>query len=187
VAAKDRAIYAGELFTLAQYHLSNGDPSVARRVSARLTKLPVPQDSIWLARTPQTLGWILEAQLAHLDHQVNAATLLARADSALRSHNEGTRPMALGNLLVAGLWEATGDVPRALAAVRRRTYGLGYPPFLTTMLREEGRLADLAGDHAGAVEAYTRYLALRADPEVSVQPQVERVRAELARLVEEKP
>jgi hypothetical protein len=55
------------------------------------------------------------------------------------------------------------------------------------MLREEGRLADLAGDRAGAIDAYTRYLALRSDPEPSLQPEVERVRAELARLVGEKP
>jgi serine/threonine-protein kinase len=186
-ASKDRVNYAVELFTLAQYHLGFGRPSVARRVTSRLAKLPVPQDSMWLNRTPQTLTWILEAQLASWDHYATAATLLARADSALQSDAEGTRIDALGNLVVARLWEANGDVPRALAAVRRRIYGLGYPPFLATMLREEGRLAELAGDRTGAIEAYTRYLALRSDPEPSLQPEVERVRAELARLVGEKP
>jgi hypothetical protein len=185
--SRERVNYAVELFTLAQYHLGFGEPSVARRVRSLLAKLPVPQDSMSLARTPQTLAWILEAQLAYLDHEATAATLLARADSALRSDGEGRRIDALGNLIVAGLWEASGDVPRALAAIRRRIYGLGYPAFLTTMLREEGRLADLAGDRAGAIDAYTRYLALRSDPEPSLQPEVERVRAELARLVGEKP
>ena len=84
---------------------------------SRLAKLPVQQDSMWLARTPRTFAWILEAQLAHLDHQTTAVTLLARADSALRSDAEGTRTHALGNLVVARLWEANGEVPRALAAV----------------------------------------------------------------------
>ena len=53
------------------------------------------------------------------------------------------------------------------------------------MLREEGRLADLAGDREAAIEAYRHYLALRTDPEPSLQPQIEQVRAELARLVGE--
>jgi hypothetical protein len=62
---------------------------------------------------------------------------------------------------------------------------LAHPPFWTTTLRQEGRLADLAGDRPGAIEAYRRYLALRPDPEPAIKPQVEQVRAELARLVGE--
>jgi hypothetical protein len=53
------------------------------------------------------------------------------------------------------------------------------------MLRQEGRLAELAGDRRGAIEAYRRYLALRTNPDPSIKPQVEQVRAELARLVGE--
>jgi hypothetical protein len=49
-------------------------------------------------------------------------------------------------------------------------------------LREEGRLAALAGDTAGAVRAYRQYLVLMAHPEPAVAPRVERIRAELARL-----
>jgi hypothetical protein len=54
--------------------------------------------------------------------------------------------------------------------------------FLSTYLREEGRLAALTGDSAGAVGAYRHYLTLRAHPEPALQPGVEKVRAELARL-----
>jgi len=43
-------------------------------------------------------------------------------------------------------------------------------------------LAALAGDTAGAVHAYRHYLALRLDPEPVLLPQVEGVRAVLARL-----
>jgi hypothetical protein len=64
---------------------------------------------------------------------------------------------------------------------------MGYSPpgLLSYALREEGRLAALAGDPAGAIRAYSHYLALRYNPEPSLKPQVDQVRAELARLVKE--
>jgi serine/threonine-protein kinase len=87
------------------------------------------------------------------------------------------------NLILARLWEAQGDLPRALAALRRRGSSLMEPPyFMTTFLREEGRLAALTGDTAGAMRAYRHYLGLRYDPEPRLVPQVDWVRRELARL-----
>ena len=50
-------------------------------------------------------------------------------------------------------------------------------------LREEGRLAALAGDRAEAISAYRHYLALRSDPEPVLRSKVDEVRAELAKLV----
>ncbi|MSR07183.1 MAG: hypothetical protein EXR93_08980 [Gemmatimonadetes bacterium] len=47
-------------------------------------------------------------------------------------------------------------------------------------------LAALTGDTTGAVKAYSHYLALRYDPEPSIKPEVDRIRAELARLVAER-
>jgi len=73
-----------------------------------------------------------------------------------------------------------GDLPHALAIVRR--HGLFWNQFLSTQLREEGRLAALVGDREGAIHAYRHYIALRADAEPSLRPSVERARAELARL-----
>jgi hypothetical protein len=43
----------------------------------------------------------------------------------------------------------------------------------------------LAGDTAEAIAAYEHYLKLRSDPEPSLKPQADRVRAELASLVGE--
>ena len=54
--------------------------------------------------------------------------------------------------------------------------------YLSTFLHEEGRLAERAGDLAGAIRAYRHYLALRPDPEPAQRPAVDRVRALLARL-----
>jgi hypothetical protein len=92
------------------------------------------------------------------------------------------------NLVVARLAEMQGDLPLALRAVRRRVNGFGlFPWYLSTFLHEEGRLAALTGDTAGAIRAYQHYLALRPNPEPQVKPEVERVREELARLVGEHP
>jgi hypothetical protein len=90
------------------------------------------------------------------------------------------------NLVIARLAEAQGDLPRALRAVRRRSGGyMLMPTYLSTFLREEGRLATLTGDTSGAIRAYQHYLALRPNPEPRLRPEVERVRGDLARLLGE--
>jgi serine/threonine-protein kinase len=183
--AADRVTYALSLFTLAEYDLSRGETARPRRILKRLVTLPIPGDSAWLRRKPQVAAWILEAQLAALNKRPDARALIERADSALRAIGDHLRLVALGNLIVARLWESQGDIPRALAATRRRARGLGYPMFNATMHREEGRLSDLAGDRSGAIEAYSRYLKLRSDPEPSLEPEVARIRAEMVRLARE--
>lgn len=57
------------------------------------------------------------------------------------------------------------------------------PSFQTTFLREEGRLAALTGDTAGAIHAYRNYLVFRYDPEPAVRPEVDRVKRDLATLL----
>jgi hypothetical protein len=89
------------------------------------------------------------------------------------------------NLAAARLQEAQGDRAGALAATRRRLYFMAEPLYLSSYLREEGRLAALTGDRAGAIRAYQHYLALRADPEPSARPQVQQVRIQLAELLKE--
>jgi len=61
----------------------------------------------------------------------------------------------------------------------------GYIVYYSTILRESGRLYELAGDSERAIEMYSRYLDMRADPEPSVQPEVDAVRLALARLTGE--
>ena len=55
-------------------------------------------------------------------------------------------------------------------------------PFEAVRQREEGRLAALAGDTAGAIRVYRRYLLLRQDAEPALTPQRDSVRAALALL-----
>jgi len=83
---------------------------------------------------------------------------------------------------VAHLRERQGDLPAALAAVRRRPYAYHLTDYLAAHLRQEGRLAAMTSDRAGAVRAYRHYLALRSDPEPALRPAVDTIRAELAKL-----
>ena len=86
------------------------------------------------------------------------------------------------NFTIARLREAQGDLPAALAAIRRREIDY-FPPYLWSLpafLRQEGRLAALTGDLAGALDAYDRYLTLRTDPMPSLRPQRDSVLAERA-------
>ena len=122
----------------------------------------------------------LRALFAAIAHAPDTSeTLEAFEEQMARGHDRWYR-----NLVLARLHEARGDLASALRAVRRRP---GYSPNAAPSfaLREEGRLAALVGDTAGAIRAYSHYLALRYNPEPSIKPEVDRVRAELARLVKE--
>jgi hypothetical protein len=66
--------------------------------------------------------------------------------------------------------------------MRVRAWGFSNLPGEAVRSREEGRLAALDGDTAGAVRAYRRYLALRREAEPSLVPQRDSVQAEVTRL-----
>ena len=76
-----------------------------------------------------------------------------------------------------------GEYGRARDAFRRREMGSGEAAaYWATMLRSEGRAAELAGDTLGAVHAYRHYLALRDAPDPAARAFADSVRASLARL-----
>jgi tetratricopeptide (TPR) repeat protein len=87
-----------------------------------------------------------------------------------------------GNLISARLHEARQEYKEALAALRRRDKAFFWP-IVVTYHREEGRIAAEAGDTARAIRAYERYLRIRDDAEPRLQPEVQRVRAELVALL----
>jgi hypothetical protein len=126
---------------------------------------------------------VLETWLATIGRRPDAARSLDRLDSLLLT-GMGDSPTLPPNIIAARLHEALGDTRGALAAIRRHTSGF-QPRFLSTYLREEGRLAALTGDTAAAITAYRHYLALRSDPEPSLRPEADQVRNELAALVAE--
>jgi len=176
---------------LATWRLARGDYRYAEAAIRRLrgtglTGLP-PSDSIAVSQYTALCAALLHASRAQALHLPIARMALELADSAARTYEVG---QSLGaNLVVARIAEAQGNLPLALKAVRRRagSYDLLPAWYLSTFLHEEGRLAALTGDTAGAIRAYQHYLALRPDPEPEVRPEVERVREEIARLVGEHP
>jgi hypothetical protein len=124
---------------------------------------------------------VLDAQLAVMTHRPDARALLTRLDSVLKADPQGVLG-GLGNLVAARGWEAVGDVPRAIAAIRR-TESLNAPStYYTAQLLDEGRIATLAGDRDLASRSYRRYLVLRRDADPALQPQVGAIRKELQRL-----
>jgi hypothetical protein len=109
-------------------------------------------------------------------------SLLWRADSVMRLNplNDGYD----WNYDLALAFARRREYAAAAAASRRRWLAIGANnPFrLAIELRQEGKWAALAGDTAAAITAYEHYLLWRANPEPSMIPQRDSVRAELAAL-----
>ncbi len=178
--AQDPAARIEQYYTICNlqwWRLAHGDTRTARAAIARLaadTRLVADRGF------PSGCDLMLEALLAAAERRPDAGAAFARLDTFLLTG--GAPP---GWVMEVARWrEAQGDIRGALRATRRRA---GYQEFwnMSYLLREEGRLAALLGDRAGAIKAYSHYLALRYNPEPSVKPEVDRVRAELAQLVAE--
>ncbi|HSB54235.1 MAG TPA: hypothetical protein VLD58_07750, partial [Gemmatimonadales bacterium] len=175
----------GELF-----RVTTGDTSATRQAIRRLREFatlaapPVAPD-LWRPLEFRVCPLLLETLLE--GGRDRSAT--SRLEALDRLMQDGPRWLSLGpptaptvaaNWTIARLREAQGDIPAALAAIRRRESNY-YPAYLWTLpafLRQEGRLAALAGDTAGARRAYDHYLTLRTDPDPPFQPQRDSVLAE---------
>jgi hypothetical protein len=173
-----------ERFAASQSALAGGRIAIARRALADMERYRTSVEG----RTDgsgESRVWplIVAAQITARDRSPDAGARLLRLDSALvESGSDWTMSLVYGNLISARLHEARREYGAALAALRRRDSSWSSPA-LVTYHREEGRLAALAGDTAGAVRAYRRYLRIRDDVEPRLQPQVARVRRALAALL----
>jgi hypothetical protein len=170
-------------FAAGEYALATNRLALAERAARDLRTYHGPSldaDSTFSTRVTHQYGLILEAQIAARRRDPAAAARLHELDSVLANPLDAWMP-SLGNLVAAQLHEARGELGAALAAARRRSWGLVCPHYVVSH-REEGRLAALTGDTAGAIRAYRRYLALRGDAEPRLQPRVRQVRSALAAL-----
>ena len=174
--------------------VTGGDTAGAGAALARLRAFaatdhpPLPRaqwQRVDLRVCPLLLGALLERPAAGA-----ARPSLERLDSLMRQGPRGwaeaasLEPTAFANFAIARLREAQGDIPAALAAIRRREvdYFPAYLWSLPAFLRQEGHLAALAGDTAGARRAYDEYLTMRTDPDPPFRPQRDSVLAERAAL-----
>ncbi len=194
--AQARQRQHGDICVIEQWRLWHGEVSTAEQAIARLRNAEPGMASDSLATPSAVCATLLEALLAGAQKRPDGAEALGRLESIMRM-GPGFAPLstvapagdpvaACGNLVVARLREAQGDLAGALAALRRRPYHWGDGIiYLSSYLREEGRLAALTGDREGAIRAYQHYMALRSDPEPALAAEVDRVRAELAELLDE--
>ena len=186
--ASDSARRAGQRAAtrvLEPWRLAHGDTSQTRRSVDRLRAL---SRQLTGSRKVDADVEIAAIEAMHADvarsSGLRAATM--RLDSLLRVLDyPGTNVgrVSFANLVAARLLEKLGDTRGALAAVRRRSDAWSQNnPYLATQLREQGRLAAIVGEREEAIRSYRHYLALRADAEPALQPQVEAVRRELRQL-----
>ncbi len=172
-----------ERFAAAEWALQGGRLAIARGALADMERYPASREGR-AAGSGEFQVWplILRAQLAAYGHSPDESDRLRQLDSALtewRDYMELSR--VYGNLIAARLHEERHEYPAALRAIRRRDDGWVYAG-VVTYHREEGRIAAEAGDTAGAIQAYERFLRIRANAEPRLQPQVQQVRNALAAL-----
>jgi hypothetical protein len=167
------------------WRLQRGDT-----VGARATRRYLESD---VDRRYRFAGWarLIDVLVTEAEGGDVRAALL-RMDSVVRelplpigSLQWDPTPPEVQNLILARMLRRYGEPVLALAAARRRVYRavMSYPDALPEYLREEGRLAALVGDTAGALRAYRHYLALRENPDPPWRAPWDSVRAELAALV----
>jgi len=171
----ERLRWVLDQFSIAQWRLWHGDTSGVARTLDLLRQMERREPAMNLGLRADVIETVRAAVL----HTPEAPALVDHLDSLTLRGCCDTQPFL--PLIVARLRERAGDTVGALRAVRRGRWLLP-PQHLSTYLREEGRLAALAGDREGTVRAYRHYLALRANPEPAWRADADRVRRELGRL-----
>jgi tetratricopeptide (TPR) repeat protein len=180
----DRLRAVSDLSVAGEVYATRGDTKALARAIEDLRAINPGNDGTGIGQTRDRYQVVLEAQLGTLTHRPDLRAVLTRLDSVLISEPQG-QLVTLGNLVAARAWEAAGDLGRAVAAIRRTNSlsGLSSPlTFHSTILREEGRLAALAGDRELAIRCFQQYLALRSGADPALKAQVDGVRADLQRL-----
>ena len=177
----DRSAQIVDLCNVELWRAGHDDVRTLATSVARLRRLADSLGDPGIQSFATSCATLLDAVSAATVGRGDTQTTLARLDSMLQT-GPGGFVQDVGNLVLARLKERRGDVRGALAAVRRRETFLTRPLYLSTFLREEGRLAALAGESDAAIDAYRRYLMLRAAPEPPLRSEVEYVRDELEKL-----
>jgi tetratricopeptide (TPR) repeat protein len=166
------------LCVLGQWRLSRGDTVGMASSIESLGHAGTAGQSFYPVSTPAPVcASLLQAWLASLKAPAEASPYVEGVDTLVLTPEVAGDAISYAPILIARLYERAGQPQRALQAIRKRSYMSGWPRYLATAWREEGRLAELNGDRAAARESYDRYLVLRSNPDSSVLPQVEQVRS----------
>ena len=176
-SATTSAIWLADACVLAQWRLAHGDTAGVRAAVAALASArDVAGPPLLVTATPNVCALLLDASLAVATAAPDAGLRLARLDSLAFTPQVAGDAIAYAPLLLARLHQRLGNASGALQALRKRAYMSGWPRYLATSVREEGRLAAASGDSTAARAAYVRYLAMRSDAEPSLAEELEEVR-----------
>lgn len=178
-----QATQLADLCVLEQWRLAHGERRSASRTIARLREAGTLIATVPVAAPPLACAELLSAMHAVAMREPNALAQVQRLDSLMLTGPAVSDAATYAHIVVARLYERLGATDLALGAIRRRGYMTGWPRYLATARREEGRLALAVGDTSGAVAAYRGYLAIRGEAEDAAASQdrsVRRILAELA-------
>ena len=175
-----------DLTGLALWSLDRGDEASLRIAVQQLRAIAALPDTIAGQTNAPMALLMVDAIQADRARRPDAVAALSRLDSAALLVSGSLLASMTANLVSARLWERQGNLQKALAATKRREwFNLTSPYYLTTFLREEGRLSEATGDREGAIRAYEHYLRMRYKPEQAWQADVERVAQMVERLKRE--
>jgi DNA-binding SARP family transcriptional activator len=177
VSALGRAVWLADACVLAQWRLASGHLDGVERTIHALRSAGLPRVSVPIAANSQACAELLEAGVAVIRTPSTALQRVAHLDSLMLTGPGARDASAYSHIFAARLYERIGRRDRALAAIRRRPYADGWPRYLATARREEGRLALASGDRKSAVAMYRKYLSLRDAPEPRIAREVAGIRA----------
>ena len=176
------AIRLADACVVGQWRLARGEVRGVAQIVVMLRGAGTPRVPVPIGANPLACAEIIEATMAVVTRQPNAAQRVSRLDSLMLSGPAVGDAGTYAHIVVARLYERLGMPERALAAIRRRPYMAGWPRYQATARREEGMLASRVGQRERALTVFRQYLALMEGPEEPVRPLVSAVRAEVAQL-----
>jgi len=178
------SVWTDRVFAAGQWMLEHGDTATAHRATSALRGVTAPADAPWLGERPKQLAVLLDAQMAARAKRPDAGALLAASDSIVRLGAPGNYVMSAGSIIVARLWEASGNLENAYAMSKRIQYSAAVtgPSFWAPRVLERARIAAALGKREDAIAQYELFLRLRAKPEPALAGQVAAARKELDRL-----
>jgi serine/threonine-protein kinase len=174
------------------WRVARGDTSRTRRRVRRIRQLVQGVDPAPLPRVGrlEVCALFLEAALEWMQVGPNPSPALDRLESLLRQGAGWEVPTNVALLMVARWRARQGDyaAARAMASGPFGTNNPRHAMVVPAYRREEGRLAAVLGDTAGAIRAYQHYLMLRDDPDPgSKASEVDSVKVHLAQLIGDRP
>jgi hypothetical protein len=187
-SAHNEEVAARDWCYSALWRARTGDTATVRPTIARMRRLAsrVGPGPGWRVTPIDLCPLLIEAALEWSDPPPARTPALDKVEALLREGPQAEVPGNLARLLVAQWRERQGRYADALALLR------GVDPMAWTVAAPaawllEGRLAALAGDTAGAIHSWTRYLALRDRPDSgAVAEEVRDVRQRLFALVDDR-